>query len=789
MNKFKLLLLSMMLIQNTYATTSEQPINIVNNKNYINYQKFDNEKVPEELKKWVPWVKKNNLNQNCIDNYCIFVSNLEINKKNNSYLLNIQGDSLESVLLELPYDYKHWPYNVNINNKNAIVINQNNKPYIEIPKGIYEINVAYKNIFENSEFSLPFDVVKFNNKTSENISYKDNKLTLNKTNNIQEKNDYENIQVYRNFKDNIPYELETEIKISYSGKNKELNIGKIIPDNFENIQANSDLKITYNNNDKNYSIYVTSGNHYINFKSISKDKLSVINVDKLVNQTKFEIWTINNNNNIRNIEIKDVKAINENSVEIPDRWKGLPTYYVNKEIKFNEIQQGIDVKNKNNIQVTRETYLTYHNKIYNQDNIQILNKLDNEYVFNRDIKLDYFKCNNDKYKMIYQDKYPYVLLNPQERMCSVSFQSTKEIPTKLNNDYNITNWNISLPLRNELLWVENAEIKSNNYWLNAWNLYSLFSLSILIISLYRLIGKEVATIALISFISFYNNNSIFWIFWILLIISYAANQYIPEKYNKIKNQLNGFNIIGTVLVLLYSINFMYIEIYSIIHPNVYKVSIINSINEIIKFIIGLILIIIMCKAVLKLFKYSFNVKYSFKLLFILTATYISLNLIDVNNINNNFYNYNIRQNLTTEGAMIGAIPASPTSISPMLKKVEMLDSIERVSGSSANESISLERNIEENVQVGNNYNGDFLPHKKYTIENKNGKDVKLIIANKCIVNTYTILQIIFLLILSYVFIIYNILLSKNSKYINYIENIQCKYHQFLLLNIKKYFKE
>ena len=57
-----------------------------------------------------------------------------------------------------------------------------------------------------------------------------------------------------------------------------------------------------------------------------------------------------------------------------------------------------------------------------------------------------------------------------------------------------------------------------------------------------MLGKETAIIALFSLISFYENNSVFWLLWLFLIISFAFNKYLPEKYTNFKNNFNYINL-------------------------------------------------------------------------------------------------------------------------------------------------------------------------------------------------------------------------------------------------------
>ena len=57
--------------------------NIISLQNFYIAKSYDEKIIPDDLKKWTPWVNKNNYTKDCIDSNCIFIPKLTISKKSN----------------------------------------------------------------------------------------------------------------------------------------------------------------------------------------------------------------------------------------------------------------------------------------------------------------------------------------------------------------------------------------------------------------------------------------------------------------------------------------------------------------------------------------------------------------------------------------------------------------------------------------------------------------------------------------------------------------------------------
>ena len=617
---------------------------------------------------------------------------------------------------------------------------------------------------------MPFNIVSFDNLTNQKILLKNNQLSLNDIEETKETNNFQEIKVFRKFTDYIPYLLDTNVQINFSGKNKDFDLGTVLPKDFNLSQINSDLKITYKNS--HYFITFTSGTYFINFKSFANKEISEISIKNLINDSESEVWSIEKNNNVRNMDVSSASLVDPKQSNVPNEWVHLPAYNIKDNIVFKTTQQGLSYNTDLKINAERTSIFGFNDNIYSKDSVTLTNQNTKQLKFTPDLNLQSISLNSPK--MIFKENNQnYVLLSAQDKKGEISFDTNKneDIPSQLSDSYYVDSWTTYFTPRTELLWTTNAKVQSDNFWFNSWNLYSLFSLSILIISIYKLLGKESATLALFSLLSFYSINSSFWLFWIFLIITFSANKFLPQKYISLKNNLNTFNLLGIILISLFTIRFVFNEIFSIIHPNLSRTISFDGLSNLLYILIFVLLFKFLIKMKNKASSNASNRKWS-TVIFFASIGMVLLTLPYLYSISSSTVSgYGVSVNKTGIGiGTLRCVDCDNPSQSPFAAAIEQ-DVIEEKTLSSQISSLNsaklvapkkIMRDIaSEKTQVGHpmiNLNTFHF----YDIKSNNKEPVHFIIANKWLVDLYGLLQCIFLVLLSYIFIIYNILLFKKG---------------------------
>lgn len=785
--------------------------NVISSQNFFISNTYDEKAIPQDLKRWIPWVNKNNYAKNCVESICVFIPKLtvqKLNDKNTVYSFVFEGTSLTpSAWVALPSSDSIWPLSVKINGQDSPLVNHEGKDFVQVPQKDFKIQVEYNSsIFDKkSSFEIPFNVVSFDNQTGQNLSLKDTILSLNDIQNNNENNSFQDIKVFRKFSDNIPYQLDTNLIINFSGKTKELDLGVVLPAGFKLTEINSDLQVIFKDN--HYYATLIPGTHFINFQSFANKEINTFLTKGLILNTESEIWSIQKNNNIRNIDIKSASVVDPKQVSVPQSWSQLPAYLVLDKLDIVSSQQGLSLNTDLKINAQRTTVFGFNDTAYSLDHVSLNNQNTKELTFNSNVLLQSVSLSQPK--MILSDKNKnYVLLNSSDNSGTIQFDTPKNhnIVSQLSNSYYVDSWKAGFIPRTDLIWTTNAKVTSSDFWFNAWNLYSLFSLSILIIALYKLIGKEAAFFALFSLVSFYSNNSVFWIFWILLVVSYAFNKYLPEKYINFKRNTNHISLIGTSLVVLFALQFVFNEIFSIIHPNVSHKLYFSPLS----FLITILVIFISYKLFNKIFNHFFhkeNKKTTLGWLFILLVILFGIpSLLSFTISTLTGYSQNNSGILSSSLRGVDDYTAAPASL-PMVTQKSMqvginnnaiktmvapLDEISSKQEQESSEknkkedfnSISMiaksKANIvrhvaQEKVQIGHAFVKIDSLHF-YTLIPSNKDSVHFYIAEKWMVNLYGILQSVFLLLLAYILVVYNLFLFKKGDFLNKLPTcFSCNY--------------
>ena len=120
--------------------------------------------VPSPLKPWVNWVLFDDKQRDCPFIYnnhknkkCAWPTQLELSISDNKAKFSQTWHVFEKTWIVLPGNKKHWPQNININNKSVLVTERNKLPAIQLKKGKYVIkgNFFWESIPEN--LKIPTD--------------------------------------------------------------------------------------------------------------------------------------------------------------------------------------------------------------------------------------------------------------------------------------------------------------------------------------------------------------------------------------------------------------------------------------------------------------------------------------------------------------------------------------------------------------------------------------------------------------------------------------------------------
>ncbi|OQK16407.1 hypothetical protein AU255_00405 [Methyloprofundus sedimenti] len=334
------------------------------------------EKIPDSLQPWVNWVLEDTPEYQCPffynslqSKYCAWPSllTLDIQKQRGKFTSDWQV--YNESYITLPGSAEHWPQNVTVNNKPALVISRNTKPAIKLDTGHYLIQGSFlwDNIPENLAIPELTGIISIRllNKTIDYPNIKDQQLWFKTSNSGSAQPEYQtdqlNLQVFRKIDDSIPLLLTTYLSLEVSGKQREIKLPYALLKGFIPISLSSVLPARLEA-DGSLLVQVRPGKWHIELQTQHPTELQDLSLN--INDPHWpasEIWSFASQPYLRLVEIEQVSTIDPSQSNIPVQWKALPAFLVKQgdTMQFKVIRRGDPQPEPNNLSISRELWLDF----------------------------------------------------------------------------------------------------------------------------------------------------------------------------------------------------------------------------------------------------------------------------------------------------------------------------------------------------------------------------------------------------------------------------------------------
>lgn len=339
------------------------------------------EKIPEPLKPWVGWVLQNEEHYQCpffYNNFqtkqCSWPGKLALDLQSKHASFTSQWQVHKKGWISLPGNQNHWPQNVTVNNKPALVILKRGKPSIKLSSGTYHIKGEFfwDKIPEN--LSIPHNTGLLSlNINNNNIPYpaikgdlvwlKESDIGKKKPKSVENKLE---LQVFRKVYDDNPLQLLTFLELEISGDQREITLPHALLADFIPISLQSPLPARIKT-DGRLLIQVRPGRWHIELNA--RYPKPVTDLTLLVedeNWPKSEMWSFQALPFQRIVEIKNLTSIDPSQTNIPPQWRQYPAYQLkqNDKMVFNIIQRGDPEPEPNKLTLHRQLWLDFDGETY-----------------------------------------------------------------------------------------------------------------------------------------------------------------------------------------------------------------------------------------------------------------------------------------------------------------------------------------------------------------------------------------------------------------------------------------
>src|SRR5512133_2795321 len=311
--------------------------------------------VPPSLAEWKQWILDKHPLLHCPESmvdssvkYCTWISRLDLQVGDKSADFVMIVTVYAPVNVTLPGDTIYWPIDTKANGKVVPVVrNRDSFPAVFLDKGQW--TVAGKLRWDSRPLSvkIPADaaivnVVSENKKTIETEIDNGGVLRFRDIGTVLKDSvttDNVDVRVYRKLKDGCPMYLTTVVKLSVSGKDRETQLGRFLPENAALVYLHSTLPASIEKNG-NMRVQLRSGTWDIEMMCRFTCDTKIYGMDKKTDKWPLqEIWSFEVDPGVRAVSIKGVNTINPSQSALPGEWLGFPAYILTNDLKLEVVEE------------------------------------------------------------------------------------------------------------------------------------------------------------------------------------------------------------------------------------------------------------------------------------------------------------------------------------------------------------------------------------------------------------------------------------------------------------------
>ena len=543
-------------------------------------------KIPADLTPWVDWVLHDHQEQQqCIPRYnnadqirCKWPTELvvELDDKGGtfkqSWHLDYKG------WIELPGAEKQWPQKVTVDGKEAVVLQKNRRPRIELKSGDHLVSGRFNWNQLPEHLQVPGDsaliALSINSKKI-NFPQLDQagRLWLKTTTQEEKIENRLKVEIFRLIDDDIPARLTIHGTLEIAGSAREITLGPIYsPDRFIPLSLNASLPSKLEQNGE-MRIQVKPGS--FSFTLTLRHLGQLGNLAFIQPKDGFwpnrEIWLFSGHPNIRIVEIKGGTPIDPMRTSTPKQWQNFPAYQMlgGEALQFQQIKRGDPQPAPDQLSLERDLWLRFDGSGYTiQDSIT--GKKNNNWRLEMTPSIELGRVAIDgKEQLITRregSKKSGVELRSGVLNLAVDsrFQGNiANLPaTGWDHDFQSVKGRLLLPPGWKLISAAGID-QIPGTWVKKWTLLDFFIVLIFTIAMAKLFSKPLALVGFMTMVLTYHEPGAPRFTWLALLIGFALLKNIETgTFRKTVKIYQGLTVLFLILSAIpYSINALRIGIY------------------------------------------------------------------------------------------------------------------------------------------------------------------------------------------------------------------------------------
>ncbi len=328
-----------------------------------------NSDIPTALQPWVGWVLHDVPNINCPysigQRQCEWPGDLsvKVSEDGATFVLQVYVD--RDLKVRLPGNPELWPQSVRTDTAPTTVVSDaTGLPYAQLTRGTHTIRGEFE--WTEAPEIIPIPPLagrirlQIGNKAIPFPRVTDGNLYLGDASSEEGEADSLRVSVYRRFEDGVPMRVTTRLKLSVSGKAREVDLGAIQLPGSVPVGVVSALP-TRAPKDGPVKVYVRPGTHFVDISSVITASVTEIKVPKTPTPAyePDEVWVWRPDETVRSVQKTGLAGVDPERTTLPEDWHGDSTYWAKQgEVwTFQETRRGLPERPPNLININRELWL------------------------------------------------------------------------------------------------------------------------------------------------------------------------------------------------------------------------------------------------------------------------------------------------------------------------------------------------------------------------------------------------------------------------------------------------
>lgn len=544
------------------------------------------EQVPEPLKPWVGWVLQDNQDNICPfiynsydQKHCSWPSQLNLDFSANHGSFTAAWQVYLDSWVSLPGDDRHWPVNVTVNNKTALVLNRGGSPAIHLDPGYYQIQGEFFWDQLPDNLRLPADTglvgLILNGKAINTPTLKDGQLWLKASDTgLTGSDKVENtldLQVFRKLIDDVPTQVLTRLELNISGEQREAKLAMSMPAGFVPMQITSPLPARLEP-DGRLLMQIRPGHWAIEVLARAPQDFPELGLGNTPNWPENEIWSFEARPALRVVEIEQADAVDPSQTAMPEAWKQLPAYQISQgqTIRFKVIRRGDPEPDPNQLSLTRRLWLDFDGGGYTV-NDHINGRMNRGWRLNAQppAKLGRATLNGENQLITLEAQTGQEGVEVRQGQIDLDADSRQEdsistlSATGWQQSFNSVNAELFLPPGWRLFAVSGVDNLPDS-WLARWTLLDLFLVLIAALAAARLWHAKWGVLVLFTLALIWHEPGSPQLVWLNILAATALIKVLPE--GKFMKAASIYLRLCGVMLILIAVPFFIGEIRQALYP-------------------------------------------------------------------------------------------------------------------------------------------------------------------------------------------------------------------------------